>query len=323
MVRPILLDVDTGTDDALAILYAVRHPDLKVLGISCVAGNSGVDQVVRNTLKVLEAAGAPEDIPVARGAAQPLVERSRPEGAFHGEDGLGGVNLPDPARTPSPLSAVEMLRQQISESAQPVTVVGLAPQTNLALLLALYPEVLSNVERVVFMGGSASIGNITAVAEFNVWQDPEAATCVIESPVPTAMYGLDVFTRLAADRATADRFSASTDPGTRAAGELLYRRGARSDRPGQDYVGLIGDAGALVYLTDPDLFRTRTLPVRVNLSGIGRGQTIVDQRPVAPDADAWASDPWPRVEVVLEADLVAAAARFAQIVSGAGARPGA
>jgi pyrimidine-specific ribonucleoside hydrolase len=146
---------------------------------------------------------------------------------------------------------------------------------------------------------------------------------VIESPVDTAMYGLDVFTRLAADQATADRLSASVDPGARAAGELLYRRGARSDRPGQDYVGLIGDAGALVFLTDPELFRTGTFPVRVNLTGLGRGQTIVDQRPVAQDAGAWAGDPWPRVEVVLDADLEAAAARFTAIVSGAGARPGA
>jgi pyrimidine-specific ribonucleoside hydrolase len=102
MPRSILLDVDTGTDDALAILYAVRHPDLNVLGISCVAGNSGVDQVVTNTLKMLDAAGARHDLPVARGAAQPLVERARPEGAIHGEDGLGGVILPDPSRQPSP-----------------------------------------------------------------------------------------------------------------------------------------------------------------------------------------------------------------------------
>jgi pyrimidine-specific ribonucleoside hydrolase len=321
MIRPILLDVDTGADDALAILYAVRHPGLRVLGISCVAGNAGIDQVVRNTLKVLDSAGAPRDIPIARGAARPLVERAGPEDPFHGEDGLGGVVLPDSTRDTSPLTAVEMLRQQIADSPEPVTVVGLAPQTNLALLLTLHPDVLGNVERVVFMGGSASIGNVTAVAEFNVWQDPEAATCVIESAAASTMYGLDVFTRLAVDQATADRFSASAEPGMRAAGELLYRRGARSDRPGQTYVGLIGDAGTLVYLTDPDLFTTETFPVRVNLTGIGRGQTIVDRRPVAQDAGAWAGDPWPRIDVVLDADVEAAAARFAEVVSGAGARP--
>ena len=269
---------------------------------------------------MLDAAGAP-DIPVAGGAAQPLLEQSRPAGSFHGEDGLGGVVLADPSRAPSPLGAVEMLRHEITNSPEPVTLVGLAPQTNLALLLALHPEVVSNLERIVFMGGSASVGNVTAVAEFNVWQDPEAATCVVQSAVPKTMYGLDVFVRLAVERGTADRLSASEDPGTRAVGELLYRRGARSDRPGHDYVGLIGDAGALVYLTDPTLFSTETFPVQVNLTGIGRGQTVVDRRPIAQDVGASVGGPWPRVEVVLDADLEAAAARFAEIVSGAGARP--
>ena len=306
---PIVLDVDTGTDDALAILYAVSHPDIDVLGISCVAGNSGVDQVVINTSKVLDAVGAP-DIPLAAGARQPLIERARPEGAFHGIDGLGGIALPDTARKPRTESAVEMLRQLIVQSPDPVTLVALAPQTNIAMLLTLHPEVVDRLTQIVFMGGSASSGNVTAVAEFNVWQDPEAATCVLESPVQTAMYGLDVFTRLAVDRSTADRFRTSTQPAINLAGELLYRRGARSDRPSHDYVGLIGDAGALVYLTNPELFQTQEFPVRVNLSGIGRGQTIVDRRPAARDETAWAGDPWPRVEVVLDGDLAAAAGQF-------------
>jgi pyrimidine-specific ribonucleoside hydrolase len=315
VARPILLDVDTGTDDALAILYAVRHPSLEVLGISCVTGNSSVEQVVTNTLKVLDAADAPY-IPVSRGATHPLVEPGRPLGsAFHGEDGLGGVMLPDPARSPSGLTAVEMLHRQITASPDPVTLVGLAPQTNLAMLLTLYPEVIANLDRIVFMGGSASAGNVTAVAEFNVWQDPEAASCVIESPVPATMYGLDVFTRVAVNQAVADRFCNAAHTGTRLAGELLNRRAARSDRPGKDYVGLIGDAGALVYLTNPELFSARTLPVRVNLSGIGRGQTIVDQRPVVEDEATWASDPWPRIDVVLDGDLDAAAGVFTTTIS--------
>ena len=201
MARPIVMDVDTGTDDALAILYAVRHPDMDVLGISCVAGNSGVDQVVINTIKVLDAAGARATSPWPAVRAQPLIERGRPEGAFHGADGLGGIVLPDPTREPCNLTAVEMLRQQITRKPEPVTLVGLAPQTNIAMLLTLHPEVPGNLERILFMGGSASTGNVTAVAEFNVWQDPEAAACVIESPVPATMYGLDVFTRLVVDQA--------------------------------------------------------------------------------------------------------------------------
>ena len=183
-----MLDVDTGTDDALAILYAVRHPDLEVLAISCVAGNSGLDQVVINTAKVLDAAEAP-DIPIAAGARQPLIERVRPEGAFHGIDGLGGIELPPSDRRLSNSSAVELLHRTIMQSQEPVTLVALAPQTNVAMLLTLHPEVTENLERIVFMGGSASAGNITAVDEFNVWQDPEAATCVIESPVPPRCTG--------------------------------------------------------------------------------------------------------------------------------------
>ena len=103
-----------------------------------------------------------------------------------------------------------MLQRQITASPDPVTLVGLAPQTNLAMLLTLYPEMTANLDRIVFMGGSAGIGNVTAVAEFNVWQDPEAASCVIESSVPTTMYGLDVFTRLAVNQAAADRFRSAT-----------------------------------------------------------------------------------------------------------------
>ena len=200
----VVMDVDTGTDDALAILYAVQHPEISIAAISCVAGNASLQQVVTNTHKVLDAAGAPE-IPVAAGATKPLIERTRQEGHFHGEDGLGGIVLPQTRRRPSELTAVELLRQQIVGAETAVTLVCLAPQTNVAMLLTQHPEVADHLERILFMGGSASTGNITAVAEFNVCQDPEAATCVIESGIPVTMYGLDVFTRLTVDQPHADR----------------------------------------------------------------------------------------------------------------------
>lgn len=315
MPRPIVLDVDTGTDDALALLYAVGSADLDLRGVSCVAGNAGLEQVVDNTLKVLDAAGAP-DLPVAAGATKPFIERTRTEGQFHGEDGLAGVRLPPTSRTRSDQGATAMVYDQITASDEPVTLVSLAPMTNVALLLTLHPDVVEHLERIVFMGGSASQGNVTAVAEFNVWQDPEAATCVVESRLPVTMYGLDVFDRLLIPQDTADRWTQSDHQAVRAAGELLHRRGTRAAGFEQDYVGVLGDAGALLLLTNPELFTTARLPVRVNLQGIGRGQTVVDRRPLAQDQEALDRDPWPILEVALDLDVDAAAAAFVEVVDG-------
>ena len=223
--RRILMDVDTGTDDALAILYALRRPELEVLGISCLAGNVPLDQVVINTCKVLDAADAGR-IPVAAGALQPLLERARRNASPHGVDGLGGIRLPETSRQRSPLHAVELLHQLIMASAERVTLVTLAPKTNVALLLTMYPEVATRLHQIIFMGGAASAGNVTALAEFNVWQDPEAAQCVIQSSVPITLYGLDAFSRLTVDQADADRFRAHDHSAIRLAGELLYRASA-------------------------------------------------------------------------------------------------
>lgn len=313
MPRPIVLDVDTGTDDALALLYAVASPALDLRGVSCVAGNAGLHQVVDNTLRVLDVAGAP-DLPVAAGATKPFIERTQTEEQFHGENGLSGVTLPAATRALSELSATEMLYVQITSSDEPVTLVSLAPMTNVAMLLTLHPDVADRLERLVFMGGSASQGNVTAVAEFNVWQDPEAATCVVESGLPITMYGLDVFNRLLVPQEAADGWTRSDHPAVRAAGELLHRRGMRAAGVEQAYEGVLGDAGALLILTHPALFTTETLPVRVNLQGIGRGQTVVDRRPMAQDLEALERDPWPVLEVALDLDVEAAAAAFCSVI---------
>jgi pyrimidine-specific ribonucleoside hydrolase len=314
MPRRIVMDVDTGTDDALAILYALAHPDIEVLGISCVAGNVALDQVVINTCKVLDAAGA-GDVPVAAGALQPLTERARREGGSHGPDGLAGIQLPDPSRHPSPMHAIELLHQLIMASTEPVSLVTLAPKTNVAMLLIMYPEVAARLGQIIFMGGSVSGGSVTAATEFNVWQDPEAARCVIESSIPTTMYGLDMLVRLMIAQADADRFRAHDHRAIRLAGELLYRRRLSSDVSTHDYVGLLGDAGAMVLLTNPELFVTRELPVRVNLDGIGRGQTIVDQ-----GAAHWVArpdpDPWPRIAVAVDLDVAQAASTFVKTIEG-------
>jgi pyrimidine-specific ribonucleoside hydrolase len=279
----LILDVDTGVDDALAILFAVRHPSLRLRAITCVAGNAAVDQVVTNTLRVLDAAGAGA-VPVARGADRPLLAPPRDARIVHGENGMGGIELPVSDRRPVAEHAVELLRREILAAPEPVTLVTLAPLTNIALLLRTHPEVRANLGRVVSMGGSAWVGNASAVAEFNVWHDPEAAAIVFEAGLPLTMYGLDVFYGVALPRAHAEELAASAEPGVRLAGQLLTHA---ADRYGDEHrlaepggAGL-GDAGAVCSVVEPDALTTRRLPVSVELAGpLTRGQTVVDHRSV-------------------------------------------
>ncbi|WP_367326192.1 nucleoside hydrolase [Streptomyces sp. HUAS ZL42] len=272
------MDCDTGVDDALALLFAVRHPGLDLRAVTCVAGNTDVAGVVRNTLTVLEQAGAP-DIPVARGAERPLIEPARAARHVHGEDGMGDIGLPAPTRAPADVDAVTLLRREILASPRPVTLIPTAPLTNIALLLRTHPEVVRNIERIVFMGGAVATGNATPVAEFNVWHDPEAAAILLTAGVPITMYGLDVFQRVVVPGDVVRRLRASTEPGTRLAGELLAHRPSAPDPDGDDPSGGLGDAGAVCAVADPAGLTTRLLPVEVSLApGPTRGQTIVDRR---------------------------------------------
>jgi len=277
-----VLDVDTGVDDALAILLATRSPALDVRAITCVAGNTRVDNVVTNTLKVLDAAGA-GDIPVARGADRPLLEAARHARHVHGEDGMADLGLPASQRRPVEEHAVELLHRAITQG--PVTLVTLAPLTNIALLLRMHPEVVERLRRIVVMGGSAAVGNATASAEFNVRHDPEAAAIVFSAGVPITMYGLDVFYAPTIDAPTSARLAASSEPAARLAGRLLEHQIGRY-RGG----GSLGDAGAVASVIDPDGLRIERRPVRIELGGaFTRGQTVVDQRDWAGDLD---NDPY-------------------------------
>ncbi|MFF4015430.1 nucleoside hydrolase [Streptomyces sp. NPDC001843] len=277
---PVIIDCDTGVDDALALLFAVRHPDLDLRAVTCVAGNTDVDGVVRNTLTVLEQAGAP-DVPVARGAERPLIEPARSARHVHGHDGMGDLGLPVPTRAPAAVDAVTLLRREILASPRPVTLIPTAPLTNIALLLRTHPEVTRNIERIVFMGGAVATGNATPVAEFNVWHDPEAAAILLTAGVPITMYGLDVFHQVVVPGVEVRRLRASAEPGTRLAGELLAHRPTAQGGPAEaEAAGGLGDAGAVCAVADPEGISTSLLPVEVSLApGPTRGQTVVDRRP--------------------------------------------
>lgn len=318
--RQVILDVDTGVDDALALLLAVKHPGLDLRGVTCVAGNTGLDPVVANTLRVLDAAGAPLDLPVAAGARRPLIDPphlATPDATHtaehvHGADGLADLGLPVSDRPLDDRPAVELLRDLLLGAVTPVTLVPLAPMTNIALLLRTYPEVRTKIERIVLMGGAVNGGNVTAAAEFNVFADPEAAAIVFGAGVPVTMYGLDVFYSVRVSAADAAAMAASDVPSARLAGQLLRHR-----MNGELDSAEIGDAGAVAAVLDPDGLTTEALPVRVELEGrYTRGCTVVDRRADSDkDWDPHRDRPAPVVDVALDVDAARYATLFVDTVS--------
>jgi inosine-uridine nucleoside N-ribohydrolase len=278
MPRPVVLDVDTGVDDACAILLAARHTDLDLRAVTCVGGNTDLEAVVTNTLTVLDAAGRP-DVPVAAGAIRPLLEPPATARHAHGDDGMGDLDWPKSTRAPDPRHAIELLRDVVTGSDQPVTLVTVAPLTNIALFLRTYPRVARKLAQVVVMGGAAHVGNATASAEFNVFHDPEAAAITFEAAadldIPTTMYGLDVFYEPTVTREQARQLGANASRSAQLAARLIE---FQCDRFGEGRA-TIGDAGAVCAVLDPHALRTERLPVRVEMGGSwSRGRTVVDRR---------------------------------------------
>ena len=274
---PVVLDVDTGLDDSLALLLAARSPALDLLGVTCVTGNVTVDKVVDNTLKVLAVAGR-GDVPVAIGRDQPLLEKVVSAAYVHGEDGLGGLNasLPAPDRAPEPVHAVDFLANLLAAAPEPVTLIPLGPLTNIAVLLRERPEAARGIHRIVLMGGAVGSGNASAVGEFNIRQDPEAAEIVLTSGLDVTLYTWDVFTQVTFSAAEVADMVDSDSPSAQLAGRLMDFMLRNFDRTATS----IGDAGAVASVIEPEGLETRRWPMRVELTGTWtRGMTVADQRP--------------------------------------------
>ena len=187
---PLIIDTDPGIDDAVAIALAVFNPRFDVRLITTVAGNVSIEATTTNALKLMAYYG--KDVPVARGAAEPLIRQLDDASDIHGKTGMEGFDFPEP-KTELLLDkhAVEAMRDEIMASAEPVTVMPIGPLTNIALLLKTFPEVKSRIERIVPMGGSVTRGNKGVMAEFNIFVDPEAAKIVLTSGLDITMATLD------------------------------------------------------------------------------------------------------------------------------------
>jgi inosine-uridine nucleoside N-ribohydrolase len=273
---PTIVDCDPGLDDALALLLVLASPELELLGVTTVAGNQTVEKTTANALRVLELAGR-EDVPVARGADGPLVGELVVADDAHGESGLGGLVLPEPATEPANEHAVDFLAERLLAADRAVTLFSLGPLTNLALLLALHPDATRGIERIVLMGGAIGEGNQTASAEFNIWIDPEAAASVFQSGLDVTMVGLDVTNRAVLTPEDAERLRGGGPVGAAAAAMLDFYLGFYENA--YEHGGApIHDAVAVAHALRPEIVTTLARRVDVELGGLCRGRTIVDTR---------------------------------------------
>jgi len=272
---PVLIDCDPGVDDAIALLLAFASPEVEVLGVTTVAGNQTLERTTANALHVVELADR-DDVPVAAGADRPLV-RELVVSKVHGESGLAGWELPEVRGAAVDEHAVDLLARVALASASPVTLVALGPLTNVALLLALHPEAAARLERIVLMGGAIGAGNVTPLAEFNIWTDPEAAARLFSSGLDVTMVGLDVTLQACMTEAEVGRLG----PGRAASFVASLYESYESKYV--SYKTLEGapvhDAAAVAAVIRAELLTLSARHVEVGLGlEAGRGQTVVDMR---------------------------------------------
>ena len=272
MTTPVLIDCDPGHDDAIAILLAFASPEIEVLGITTVAGNQTLEKTTTNALKILEFTGRTE-IPVAAGAARPIVREPYVAAYVHGETGLDGPDLPDPGTRPVDQHAVDFLAERIEPG---VVLVPTGPLTNVGLLLARHPEVAERLDRIVLMGGTIAEGNVTPAAEFNIWADPEAAARVFTSGIDLTMVGLDVTHKALFRPTDSERLAATGRTGRLVAELFAFYQRFHSEQYGWDG-SPVHDAVAVAHVIRDGLVETADRGVVVDCGGeLSRGRTYVD-----------------------------------------------
>jgi purine nucleosidase len=274
MAKKIILDCDPGIDDALAITFAVGCPDVDLVGLTTVAGNVSLDKTTANALRVRDLVGA-HAVPVTAGSAAPLVRSALTAEEIHGGDGLRGARVPHSTAEPRPGHAADFIIDTITAAPGEITLVAVGPLTNIALALRQEPALARRVRDFVIMGGSATRGNVTPAAEFNIAADPDAAAEVFAAGWTVTMVGLDVTLQATAGEQVTTRLAAF---GRLAEQLLLPCVGAEV---GEEAAGrgdhAVHDVCAVAYVADPDLLGC--VPARVEVETQGRwtsGMTVTD-----------------------------------------------
>jgi len=279
MPRKIIIDTDPGIDDAMAILAALHSPELEVMGLTTVFGNTTVDLCSLNALRLVELEGN-DHVPVAQGCGQPLVHDLNSFSAgVHGKDGLGNTNLPLSHGKLDPRHAAQFIIDTVMANPHEVILAPIGPLTNIAMAYRLEPRIAPLVKEVVLMGGCAfALGNISAVAEANIYHDPHAAEVVFAAPWKVTMVGLDVTTKIVMRPEYFAKLYAAGNP---AVGLLEKIQPCYQDFHEEIY-GMKGaihthDPAVIAYLLKPELFRCEEMPVYVVTEGLCLGKTIADK----------------------------------------------
>lgn len=273
---PVILDVDPGHDDAVALMMACGSVDLDLLAVTTVAGNVELEKTTYNALRVLSLIGH-TDVPVASGASRPLERELHTAYDIHGESGLDGPEeLPPPTFGTDDRNAVQLIAATLRSSPKPVTLIPTGPLTNIATFLREHPNLREKIAHISLMGGSIGLGNTTPAAEFNIYVDPEAAREVFESGLPITMSGLDVTHQAGAGPGERDRLRRIGEPGRMIAGFLNFFAAAYESTFGFDSPPL-HDPVAVAAVLQPGLLETRPMRVDVECEGeLTRGETVCD-----------------------------------------------
>ncbi|WP_268913528.1 ribonucleoside hydrolase RihC [Lentilactobacillus sp. SPB1-3] len=270
MTIKIIMDTDPGIDDAAALTMALNDPEIDLRLVTTVAGNVTVDKTTKNAQKILRFFN--KDVPVAAGAKQPLIKEFEDAARIHGESGMPGYDFPEDLPKPLDKTAVEALHDEIMSSDEPITLVPTGSYTNIALLFSEHPEVKDHIERIVAMGGSLGLGNMTSAAEFNVFTDPDAAKIVYQSGIPIVMVGLDITMQALLTPESLSKLEHMNKTG-KMLHDIISNDGDNSE------AGIaMHDVNTIFYLLHPEAITTEAMWIDVITDGPAIGETVGDIR---------------------------------------------